>query len=269
MSGGQPPGVLDDIVVLPWNDVAAFDECLAEPSTIAAVILEPILCNTALIPPSPGFIELVRRRTAEAGVVLIFDEVITGFRMDLRGAAQLLGVEPDLAVYAKAMGNGFPIAAITGRKRLMSLIGTETSHHLGTYNGNVVSVAAALATIGTLRERQAAIYPELAAHGARLAAGLRQAATAAGVDATIVEHHGVVHTAMVAGSPARNYRDYLRAEDFGSLERFVRALQDRGVRITNRGTWFLSASHGPSEIDSTIERAFEAYRGVARSSQTG
>ena len=269
MSGGQPSNVLDDIVVLPWNDKAAFSECIADASTIAAVILEPILFNTSLIPPDPGFIELVRRRTAETGTVLIFDEVITGFRVDLQGAAHLLRVEPDLAVYGKAMGNGFPIASITGRRSLMRLIGSEVSHHLGTYNGNVVSVAAGLATIEKLRERRDAIYPELAALGARLAAGLRQASAAAGVGATVVELAGVVHSGMATGSPPRSYRDYVRAEDFGALGRFVAELQDRGVRITNRGTWFLSASHGRDDIDWTIERAFEAFEGVARACETG
>jgi glutamate-1-semialdehyde 2,1-aminomutase len=264
MSGGQPSSVLDDIVVLPWNDEAAFSECFADASTIAAVILEPILFNTSLIPPSPGFIELLRRRTAETGVVLIFDEVITGFRVDLQGAAHLLGIEPDLAVYAKAMGNGFPIASLTGRRSLMSLIGSEASHHLGTYNGNVVSVSAGLATIETLRERQDAIYPELAALGARLAAGLRQAATAAGVGATILERAGVVHSSLAAGPPPRDYREYVLGEDFGALGRFVAELQDRGVRVTNRGTWFLSVSHGGADIDWTIERAFEAFRATHR-----
>jgi len=268
MSGGQPSAVLDDIVVLPWNDEAAFSECLTDASSIAAVILEPILFNTSLIPPDPGFMELLRRRTAETGVVLIFDEVITGFRVDLQGAARLLGIEPDLAVYAKAMGNGFPIASVTGRKSLMSLIGSEVSHHLGTYNGNGVSVAAGLATIETLRERQGVIYPELAALGARLAAGLRQAATAAGVGATILERAGVVHSSLVAGTPPRDYREYVLGEDFGALGRLVAELQDRGVRITNRGTWFLSASHGRDDIDWTIERAFEAFEGVARARET-
>jgi len=264
MTSGQPASVVGDVTVLPWNDEDAFRACFTSGDPIAAVLLEPVLCNTALIPPDPSFIELIRSRTEEAGAILIFDEVITGFRVGLQGAAARLSVRPDLVVYGKAMGNGVPVACFAGSSELMSLVGDEVAQHLGTYNGNRISVSAAIATIQCLSGAASELYPRLEYLGNRLGAGLRHAAAEAGVPATVIDYAGIVHTALYDGPAARDYRQYVTSEDFRALARFVDGLQDRGVRITNRGTWFLSASHSEQDIDRTVERSFETFEALAR-----
>ena len=135
--------------MLPWNDAPALEAFLAtRGQETAALIMEPILCNTGVILPRPGYLEAVRRLCDRHGVVLIFDEVITGFRVGPGGAQGRLGVLPDLAVYAKALGAGFPIAALAGRRSLMEHLADGSALHGGTYNTNLVSTSAAMRDAG-------------------------------------------------------------------------------------------------------------------------
>src|SRR5262249_6924186 len=150
-SRGQVASSVDQMVILPWNDVAALRRIFMGPlrERIAALIMEPILCNTGVVPAAPGFLETARELTAGNGTTLIFDEVITGFRVAYGGAQSITGVTPDLAVFAKAMGSGYPIAALAGETALMELTSQGVVHG-GTYNTNASSVAAANATLATL-----------------------------------------------------------------------------------------------------------------------
>jgi glutamate-1-semialdehyde 2,1-aminomutase len=152
-SGGVLASGADDTLIVPWNDVAAFEAAVARHGdTIAAVICEPVHYNAGCIPPSPGFLELLRERTSQAGIVLIFDEVLSGFRMELGGVQELSGVTPDLSTFAKALANGMPLSALVGRADLMEQLapGGPVAHS-GTYSGHLLSVLAAIATLEELR----------------------------------------------------------------------------------------------------------------------
>jgi glutamate-1-semialdehyde 2,1-aminomutase len=256
-SVGQLASSADHVVVLPWNDPAAVERMFSGPGRerIAALILEPILCNTGVIPPEPGFLEAVRRLTSANGSILIFDEVITGFRVALGGAQQVTGVTPDLAVFAKAMGSGFPIAALAGSREVMELTSKGVLHG-GTYNANTSSVAAANATLEALGANDGAAYGHITRMGTRLMDGLRGHAARRGSD-LIVQGLAAAFNTTFGRGPVRDYRSYA-ATDRARQARFLRALQDRGVRVTSRGTWFLSAAHDDADIERTLEAAADA-----------
>ncbi len=250
-SEGQVASSVDEVIVLPWNDMAALERVLSGPGSerIAALICEPILCNTCVIPPVPGFLEAARTLTRSNGSLLIFDEVITGFRVDYGGAQTRLGITPDLATFAKAMGSGFPIAALAGRRDLM-LLTTAGVLHGGTYNANLSSIAAANATIAELARDDATAYPRMERLGERLMAGLGDQARAAGIDLW-VQGLGTVFNTTFGSGPIHDYRAYA-ATDLARQRRFLLALQDRGVRVTSRGTWFLSTAHDDADIERTL-----------------
>ena len=148
-SHGLPSGLGEQVLLVPWNNPEALDQLFAQRgSEIATVIAEPIMCNCNCIPPQKkGFLELLRSHCTEHGAVLIFDEVVTGFRVNKGGAQKHFGVTPDLATFAKAMGGGFPISMVCGLRELMQLIGDGAVYHAGTLNANVMSVAAARASL--------------------------------------------------------------------------------------------------------------------------
>lgn len=160
-SGGVPAHLASDIVMVPWNDVEAFEQAMrAHGDELAAVICEPIHYNAGCIPPAPGFLELLRARTIEHGAVLIFDEVLSGFRTSVGGVSETYGVTPDLTTHAKALANGMPLSSISGRADLMTeLVPTGTAAHSGTYSGHLLSVLAALATLEILTAP--GVYDEL------------------------------------------------------------------------------------------------------------
>ena len=149
---GMPDGLENSLIILPWNDGELLERTIRERGEeIAAVLTEPIMCNTGCILPEPGYLELMRSLTRELGIVLIFDEVITGFRVALGGAQQYYGVTPDLTVMAKGFGGGFPVAAVGGKKEIMQLVADGTVSMAGTYSGNGIAVSAANATLDFLR----------------------------------------------------------------------------------------------------------------------
>ncbi|HEX2034410.1 MAG TPA: aspartate aminotransferase family protein [Chloroflexota bacterium] len=265
-SAGQSHAAAQDVAVLPWNDLQAVARLLeSRGGETAALIMEPILCNTGVILPRPGYLEGVRALCDRHGVVLIFDEVITGFRAGLGGAQGRLGVTPDLAVFAKAMGGGFPIAALAGRRALMELTGNGSVLHGGTYNSNTVSVAAALAVIDELAAEGGQVYRAMEAQGLRLMEGLRELAGRAGVP-LLVQGLGTVFNTAFGNTGAdqpevSDYRSYQQT-DLHRQRVFLRALQDHGVRVTARGTWFLSAAHGEAEIETTLAATGRAMRQV-------
>jgi glutamate-1-semialdehyde 2,1-aminomutase len=254
---GQLSSSVDHIAVLRWNDRTGLAKLFEGPrkDRIAGVICEPILCNTCVIPPETGFLEELRERTSANGTLLIFDEVITGFRVALGGAQSVTGVTPDLAVFAKAMGSGFPIAAVAGSTDVMELTSQGVLHG-GTYNANTSSVAAANATIATLAADDGAAYTHIERIGTRLMTGLRETAARLGSDLLVQGLPGAFNTTFGTG-PVRDYRGYV-ATDRDRQRRFLRALQDRGVRVTARGTWFLSAAHDDADIERTLATAAEA-----------
>jgi glutamate-1-semialdehyde 2,1-aminomutase len=266
-SAGQSRSVLGDIAILPWNDLRALESYLLQNGPrVAALIMEPILCNTGVIPPRSGYLEDVRALCDRYRIVLIFDEVITGFRVGLSGAQGRLGVTPDLAVFAKALGGGFPIAALAGSRDIMELVASGGVVHGGTFNANVVSVVAALAVLEELE--RPGTYAQLEAQGHALMDGLRAIANELELPLLVQGLGPVFNTAFTNQRELFDYRTYAMC-DLGSQRRFLRELQDRGVRPTSRGTWFLSTAHGDSEVAETLGVAAAALRAVRDASGDG
>ena len=227
-SGGVPASLADDVVMLPWNDPDAFEEAIARHGhELAAVICEPIHYNAGCIPPEPGFLELLRRRTAEAGVVLVFDEILSGFRTALGGVQEQSGVTPDLCTLAKALANGMPLAALAGRADLMvHLAPSGPVAHSGTYSGHLPSVLAALATMEELR--RPGLYDRINADGAAFYRDLQ----------AVFDRHGLPVRVQGMGArfglyfgrrkPVHTYADAL-GHDHNMNRRFVLGCIQRGV----------------------------------------
>ena len=252
LTRGQTPGSLADTVVLPWNDLPALNAYLSQSGNeTAAIIMELVMCNTGVIPPAPGYLEGVRRLCNEHGVVLIADEVVTGFRLGLSGAQGALGVTGDLSVFAKALGGGVPVAALVGRKPLMSLVGSGAVNHSGTYNSNCIALSAAIATVDALAEDDGAVYSRIGAMGGALIKGMQDIAKKTGDNLVVQGYPSVFNTSFGSASSIPSLDEYRRC-DPQRQERFLRALLERGIRPTSRGTWFVSAAHTEVEIDATL-----------------
>ena len=259
-SPGQSIKALEDIITLPWNDLDLIAKIIRERSSeIAAVIMEPINCNTGAMAPEPGYLEEVRQLTSEHDVVLIFDEVITGFRVALKGAQGMLGVTPDLAVFAKALAAGFPLAALCGRKDIMELVYTQSVMHGGTYNANVVAVAAGLATIKELQRNNGSAYRDMNTRGERLMNELQSIFAKRNQNVHVQGFGTVFHPVFCidSGSNVNNYRRFASV-DVVLKNKFNAKLQTAGTRVTARGTWFLSTAHTDTDIDETLSHADRA-----------
>jgi len=251
-SRGQSTNVTRDIAVLPWNDPAALTDFMKQRGhELAALLMEPVMCNTCVIPPAQGYLELARALTASHGALLVFDEVITGFRLGIGGAQQRLGVTPDLAVFAKALGNGFPIALLGGSAATMDVLASGDVVHGGTYNGCVPSIAAGLATLDELTRDGGAILRDIEKTGESLMERLRDAADEIGSPLVVQGYGSVFSTHFARSGAATDYRSY-QMSDASLQQRFLDDLRRAGVRPTRRGTWFLSSAHDALDIDETV-----------------
>jgi glutamate-1-semialdehyde 2,1-aminomutase len=251
---GQSENALKDLVLLPWNDLEAVSAFLAtRGSEVAALIMEPVLCNTSVIAPQAGYLEGVRNLCDEHGIVLIFDEVITGFRLGLGGAQGRLGVVPDLTVLAKSLGAGFPVAALAGRAPLMELIGNGTVMHGGTYNGNAMCLAAEQATLDIMVDPAENFHARLDAVAQLLMDGLEQASLRHGSSLNVQGIGPLFNTTFSAPRAIVDFDSY-HASDLARQQRFIQLLDQAGVRVTGRGTWFVSAAHTEADVDDTLER---------------
>ena len=224
--------------------------------------------NTGVIAPRPGYLEGVRRLCDQYGIVLIFDEVIMGFRASLGGAQALLGVKPDLSIFAKAIAAGFPVAAMAGRADIMGMIATGRVNHSGTYNSNLVSMSAGLATLRALRADGGAVYRQIGRTGGALMEGLREIARRRSVPLNVQGLPSVFNTAFTADGPLHDYAEYDRA-DKKTLAVFLELLLEEGVRPTGRGTWFLSSAHADADIDFTLTAADNALAKLPNRLQAG
>lgn len=256
VSAGQDPRAGAHTEALPWNDVEVLRARL-ERRDVAAVIMEPIMCNTSAVLPEPGYLEQVREICTRTGTVLVFDEIITGFRVAPGGAQERLGVTPDLATFGKAIASGFPVSAVAGRADIMDLMATGEVMHGGTFNAHPAAMAAAVATLKELRKPET--FQNLEVQGNRLMRGMAEVLAAAGLKARVQGLPTVFHVALGTREPIRNYRGSLAA-DRDAYVKFTTALLARGVRALERGAWFLSTTHTQDEIDQTLEAAAQAAR---------
>jgi len=264
------PGVTSDTTkathVLPFNDLDAVQEVFADyGKEIACVIVEPVAANMGVVPPIPGFLEGLRNITREYGALLIFDEVITGFRLGLGGAQQRYGVNPDLTCLGKIIGGGMPVGAYGGRAELMDMVAPVGSvYQAGTLSGNPVSVACGLATLELLEEANENLYAELDEKAGWLNQRIREAAAEAGVDVTI-NQVGSISGWFFQRGPVTDYASVMQS-DTQAFAVFFRAMLERGVLLapSQFEAVFLSAAHAWEDLERTAEAAREAFREVAK-----
>jgi len=250
---GLPARLSDEFILLPWNDLALVEQTVTKHhDQLAAIISEPIMCNTGCIEPQNGFLEGLRGLCDRYGIALIFDEVITGFRVHLGGAQAYYGVTPDLAVFAKAIANGYPLSAIVGKRRWMQPITDGKVIHAGTVNAGNPSIAAAQATIRVMRRDR--VQDRLHQLGKRLQAGLREAARTVGRNLLVQGPGPMLNVAFTTLPCARDLRDTFQFDKI-SLSKFVFGLQEAGIRILSRGTWYLCAAHTEEDIDQAVDVA--------------
>jgi glutamate-1-semialdehyde 2,1-aminomutase len=260
-SPGVTDGAARDTLSLPYNDPGAVERAFGESGReIAAVLVEPVAGNMGVVPPQPGFLQALRRISEAAGSLLIFDEVITGFRVARGGAQELYGVAPDLTTLGKIVGGGLPAAAYGGRADLMELVAPAGPvYQAGTLSGNPLAMAAGAAT---LRRLDAAAYARLEAKGRRLAEGLEQAAREAGLSA-VVQRVGSMLTLFFASPAVRDFGG-ARAADHALFAAFFQQMLTRGVHLPPSGyeAWFVSLAHDDAALEATLEAARAALRGV-------
>jgi glutamate-1-semialdehyde 2,1-aminomutase len=260
-SAGVPRAAVAETLVVPYNVVPEIG------SDVAAVIVEPVAANMGLVPPVPGFLEGLRAACDRAGAVLIFDEVITGFRVAPGGASELLGVRPDLWCFGKVIGGGLPLAAFGGRQDLMSqLAPVGPVYQAGTLSGNPLATAAGLEVLTRL---DAGAYEELASRAGRLARGLAEALTGSGLPVQVPLVGPLV--GIFFEPPAAPVRDFTGAKasaDRGVYPMLMHGLLDRGVALAPGAyeVLFPSLSHTDAEIDRTVEAAAEVARLMAQAS---
>ena len=259
-SPGVPNAATAATVIVPWNDPQALIEA-TEQHEFAAILAEPYPANMGLVPPADGFLELLRERATATGALLVFDEVISGFRVASGGAQELTGVIPDLTALGKIFGGGLPAAAYGGSRELMEMIAPAGDvYQAGTLSGNPLAVAAGLTT---LRRLDDASYLRLQATTEALASGIREAAREAGVPVDVVHTTGLF-TVFFSEHPVVDYASAQRCdlELYGS---WCRALLARGVYPppSQFETWFPSLAHTPAQVEQTIEIAAAAFAEIA------
>jgi glutamate-1-semialdehyde 2,1-aminomutase len=257
-SPGVPAAATAATVIVPWNDPDAVRRAVAEnEGELAAILCEPFAANMGLVPPAEDFLELLRELATASGALLVFDEVITGFRVARGGAQELTGVEPDLVVMGKVIGGGLPAAAYGGPTELMERVAPAGDvYQAGTLSGNPLAVAAGLAALRLLDE---AAYVRLAATTDALAAGLRDAAASASVPVQVATVPGLL-TVFFSSEPVRDLAG-AQACDLEAHAAWCRALLARGVYPppSQFEAWFPSLAHGPEHVERTVEAAAAAF----------
>lgn len=268
-SHGVIPEVLANFVVARWNDPEHFRRRMAQYSgQIAAVIFEPVLCNTGCLEPVAGMIEAIREACDREGALMIADETITGFRFGAGGAQGYFGFQPDLTILGKAVGGGVPFAVLGGGARFFEPIIRGEVVHAGTLNANPLCLAASRWCLRELEALGARHPAEAQALGRELMVGLSASAKRHGVPLQPQGPGLVFHTAMLrqgaAPGPIRDYRDYVRRHDAPRWAHLRRCLLEEGVRAIERGLWFLSLAHTRAHITEALARS---ERAIARHAQ--
>ena len=261
-SAGVPPEVAAQTLVLDYNDVAGLERTFAEiGSEIACIIVEPFAGNMNLVKPTAEFMTTMRRLCDQHGALLIFDEVMTGFRVDLGCAQKLLGIKPDLTTLGKVIGGGMPVGAFGGRADVMdALAPTGPVYQAGTLSGNPVAVAAGLATLAAISEP--GFYATLTARTEKLVKGLNAAAKDAGVT-FCADSVGGMFGLYFAAKPPASFAEVMQS-DKETFNRFFHAMLDHGIYLAPSAfeAGFVSAAHSDADIDATIAAAREVFKAL-------
>jgi len=262
VSDGMLDGTAENTLVVPYNDPAALEDVIQN-NSIAAVIMEPVIANMGLILPDKGFLNDVRKITQQSDVLLIFDEVVTGFRLALGGAQEYYNVMPDIATFAKAIANGFPIAAITGKRDVMEhLSPLGKVYQASTFAGNPISVAASLATLKMLFKNKNLLYPKVNNACNEIVKGIRDSLSNLKFEAT-VNSLGSMFQIFFTDNAVMNYETAKRS-DIKLFKRFFDHLLEEGVFVppSQFETCFVSYSHNKDDVKQTIESFENALKRV-------
>lgn len=260
-SPGVPASLAQHTLTVPFNDAAALENVFKQHQDIAAVIIEPVVGNMGCVPPQSGFLEFAREITIRHGTLLIFDEVMTGFRVARGGAQELYGISPDITCLGKIIGGGLPVGAYGGSRELMRNIAPVGSiYQAGTLSGNPLAMTAGLLTLQRLRDKT--IYETLERNSARLCEGVAIAAAKAGFD-TVTNRVGSMWTTFFTAEPVTNWATANKSnrELYG---RFFHAMLDEGVYLapSQFEAGFVSIAHTDEIIDQTIEASRKAFQGI-------
>jgi glutamate-1-semialdehyde 2,1-aminomutase len=259
-SPGVPPAVADLTVTLPYNDLAAVRDCLAaQGRDIAAIIVEPVAGNMNCIPPVDGFLRGLRDACDEFGCLLIFDEVMTGFRVALQGAQGLYGIAPDLSTFGKVIGGGMPVGAFGGKREYMEQVAPSGPvYQAGTLSGNPVAMAAGLANLELIC--QAGFFERLSEQTQQLTCGLQQAADAAGVPVLTTSVGGMFGLLFTDAKKVVNFAE-AGSCDVAAFKAFFHLMLERGVYLAPSAfeAGFVSSAHTAEHIDATVAAARESF----------
>jgi glutamate-1-semialdehyde 2,1-aminomutase len=255
--------VSSQTLVVPYNNYSALEQTINKYDDVACIIIEPVPANIGLIIPDKQYLNEIRKMTQKMDIILIFDEVITGFRLALGGASEFFGIKPDLATFAKAMGNGFPIAAIAGKKEIMEHFSPSGKvYQASTYAGNPVSVSASVATIETLINSKNEIYPKIARTCDRIVRGITDEIEQLDLHLTINAIGSMYQLFFTSGNV--NDEKSAKKSDVIIFKKFHNELFKRGIFIppSQYETCFISIAHSEDDADKTIECYNDAIREV-------
>ncbi len=266
-SAGVPEEAVHFTLALPFNDLDAVEAAFAaHPGEIACIIVEPVVGNAGCIPPANGYLEGLRTLTEEHGALLIFDEVMTGFRVALGGAQEIYGIQPDLTTLGKIIGGGLPCGAFGGRAEIMDMLAPlGPVYQAGTLSGNPLAMAAGIATVGYLRKHRAEVYATLERRSAALVEGIAAAAAKAGVALT-ANRAGAMFTWFFTGDPVTDFATAAQS-DTKRFAAFHRAMLEAGVWLppSQFEAAFLSTAHTEDDIRETVEAAAAALASLSNS----
>ena len=261
---GMSASSKDEVIISPWNDLVTLEKIVKENyEEISSMIMEPILWNSNVIMPEPGYLEGARKICDDYGIVLIFDEVGTGFRAALGGAQEIFKVKPDLATYAKAMAGGFPIAMIAGEESIMEGVSSGEIMHGGSFNSNVMSVSAAHAGLTHILDDSNKFYKDLNATGNSLIEGLYDVAKKEGVDILIQGLGSFFYLSFTSVKSIKNYRDHVNNVNQDKYKELVRLMLINGVRLSQNGRWHISSAHTEEDVSKTIIAAQESFKALS------
>jgi glutamate-1-semialdehyde 2,1-aminomutase len=259
-SPGVPKSYARNTITLPFNDIAALKKLIAEEwKSLACVIVEPVVGNIGCVLPAKGFLETLRKETRKYGILLIFDEVMTGFRVALGGAQAYFGIKPDLTCLGKVIGGGLPVGAYGGRREIMSLVSPEGPvYQAGTLSGNPLAMTAGIETMKILLKSDA--YKKLEARMVQLEMGLREAAKKAGV-ATKFYRAGTMFCTYFTDKEVIDYTT-AKLADTNRFSRFFMGMLNRGIYLapSQFEAGFISLAHSKADIDTTVRAAFETLK---------